>query len=196
MSDTLRQNALSRLQILSSRLCSETGCDRAVDADIEGVIGHRVSQYGSSIHGTKGAAWSTSRPPGLRPHVIPAGRNCDRGSRWTFRRHRLRICAKSAEKNGHSYQLEPGTPAARNDGWGPTVMTTAGRGRGVSRAARRRRASARRDTCRSDRWHQVVVTDVARLPPLRRIRDSPRPYLPGGPATRPQPRERGGRRRA
>jgi hypothetical protein len=51
------------------------------------------------------------------------------------------------KKNGHSYQLEPGTPAARNDGWGPTVMTmAAGRGRGVSRAARR-------DTCRSDRWH-------------------------------------------
>ena len=88
---------------------------------------------------------------------------------------------EAPRKNGHSDQPQPGTPAARNDDWVPTVMTTGRRPRaGVSRAARRRgrqRASGRMSLGsmapgRDDRSHDATST---RRPACRSPETPPRP---------------------
>ena len=61
-----------------------------------------------------------------------------------------KFCGSRPRKNGHSDQLQPGTPAARNDDWAPTVMTTvAASGRSLEGSASTTSVSERRDACRS-----------------------------------------------
>ncbi len=74
----------------------------AVDADREDVIGHGVSQHGSGVHRTNSAVSSASCRPGLRPYVIPAAGNSDRGVQVDFRRHRLlKLCDNHRTTDGH-----------------------------------------------------------------------------------------------
>jgi hypothetical protein len=61
-----------------------------------------------------------------------------------------KFCESRPRKNGHSGQLQPGTPAARNDDWAPTVMTTAAAsGRSLEGSASTTSVGERRDACRS-----------------------------------------------
>lgn len=104
-----------------------------------------------------------------------------------------KFCESRPRKNGHSNHLQPGTPAARNDDWAPTVMTTAAAsGRSLEGSASTTSVSERR-THVAPRWHQVVATDLATLPPLRRVWDPP---VLTWVRLLPWPRERGGRWRA
>ena len=130
------------------------GGSRAVGVDGEDVIGHRVSQQGSGIHGTKGAASSASCRPGLRPYEIPAGWKLrPKGSGGRSVAHRLLVLQQpprdarvtAASPNGLAIDTRatptnrnPVLRAGRNDSWTPAVTTTATASRSLLTVLRRR----------------------------------------------------------